>query len=63
MVDLLNTIIVIQGDGDYDRAKNMIEEMGMVKDKLAKDLKSLEKANIPVDIVYDQGKSNLGLNQ
>ncbi|MGM0612330.1 MAG: dipeptidyl-peptidase 3 family protein [Bacteroidota bacterium] len=63
MLDLLDTIIVIQGEGDYDRAKSMIEEMGMVKDNLAKDLKTLEKANIPVDIVYDQGKSNLNLNQ
>lgn len=62
MVDLLNTIIVIQGDGDYDRAKNMIEEMGMVNDDLAEDLKKLETANIPVDIFYDQGKNKLDLN-
>ena len=62
MVNLLNTIIVIQGDGDYERAKKMIEEKAMVKEDLAKDLEKLEEANIPVDIVFDQGKSNLDLN-
>lgn len=62
MLDLMNIIIVTQGEGDYDTAKEMIEKDGMVKEQLAKDLERLAEKNIPVDIVFDQGKDKLGLN-
>ncbi len=62
MIDLMNTIIETQGEGDYAYAKQMIEEGGMVKEQLQKDLQKLEDKNIPVDIVFDQGKQNLDLN-
>lgn len=62
MLDLMNIIIVTQGEGDYDTAKEMIEKDGMVKEQLAQDLKRLAEKNIPVDIVFDQGKDKLGLN-
>lgn len=62
MEDLINIIITIQGKGNYEKAEKMVKEDGVVKDQLANDLEKLEKANIPVDIVLEQGKSKIGLN-
>ncbi len=62
MVDMMNIIIKTQGEGDYAFAKKMVDEGGMVKEQLQKDLQKLEEKNIPVDIVFDQGKENLELN-
>ncbi|MFO8054132.1 MAG: Zn-dependent hydrolase [Bacteroidales bacterium] len=62
MVNFMELIITIQGDGDIERAKKMIAEDGKVKGKLAEDLERMEEHNIPVDIVFDQGKDKLGLN-
>lgn len=62
MLELIDIIITTQGDGDYQRAKKMVEEQANVRDTLTKDLKRLGEAGIPVDIVFEQGKSKLGLN-
>jgi len=48
-------IIKIQGDGDYASAKGLIEKDGFIKEDLKKDLERINKAGIPVDIVFDQG--------
>ena len=58
---LSKQILMLQGNGDYDAAKTFTEETGMIKDALKADLKRLEDAQIPVDIIFEQGKAVLGL--
>ncbi len=58
---LSNKILTIQGDGDYQAAKTLLEEQGIIDDQLASDLKMLEEKQIPVDVVFKQGKDVLGL--
>lgn len=56
-------VLKTEGDGDYNVAKAYAEKNGKVRPDLAKDLKAIEKANIPVDIVYEQGLKVLGLER
>jgi len=56
-------LLMIQGDGDYDGAKKLTDSMGSVDAELAGDLKKLEGAKIPVDVVFEQGLDVLGLQQ
>ncbi|WQG84192.1 Zn-dependent hydrolase [Kangiella aquimarina] len=58
---LSNKILTIQGDGDYEAAKKLLDEQGIVDDQLASDLKMLEEKQIPVDVVFNQGKEVLGI--
>jgi len=61
MNSLAGEIITIQGNGNYEKAKQMIDELGIIHPKLQNDLKRIETAEIPIDIVFDQGASVLGL--
>jgi len=61
MNELSKLILVLQGDGNYDGAVNLLATKGVITKQLADDLARLEKANIPVDIVFEQGKEVLGL--
>ncbi|MGO4701668.1 dipeptidyl-peptidase 3 family protein [Dyella sp. 2RAB6] len=54
-------LLTIQGDGDYATARQLTDSMGSVDAELAGDLKKLESAKIPVDIVFEQGLDVLGL--
>jgi hypothetical protein len=56
-----NKILVMQGDGDYEGVAAFVAEMGGVGAQLQADLDRLTAKNIPVDIVYEQGKEVLGL--
>jgi hypothetical protein len=58
---LSKLILTLQGDGDYLGAVDLLATKGIITKQLAADLALLEKANIPVDIVFEQGKSVLGL--
>ncbi|HBG69637.1 MAG: Zn-dependent hydrolase [Bacteroidetes bacterium GWF2_43_63] len=58
---LVKKILVLQGDGDYAAAKKWVETDGVIPADLQKDLDKLEANKIPVDIVFKQGKANLGL--
>ena len=53
--------MVFQGDGDYDGALKFMKENAIIKPQLQKDLDVLKTANIPVDVIFDQGKDALGL--
>ncbi len=59
---LSHTILTLQGDGDYQGVDALVADMGIIKPDLQADLDKLTNANIPVDIVFDQGKRVLGLN-
>ena len=58
---LSEKILVLQGNGDYQGAKDLLETQGVVSEQLAADLKLLEEKQIPVDVTFKQGKSVLGL--
>ncbi|MGB0496542.1 MAG: Zn-dependent hydrolase, partial [Kangiellaceae bacterium] len=58
---LSKLILTLQGDGDYQGAVDLLGTKGVISEQLAADLAKLEKANIPVDIVFEQGKEVLGL--
>ncbi len=54
-------VLIIQGDGDYEAAKELVENEGIIKEQLQEDLDRINEANIPVDIVFEQGPEILGL--
>ena len=61
MKDLSNLILTLQGNGDYEGVTKLVEEKGKISPDLQKDLDKLSKANIPVDVVFEQGVKVLGL--
>ena len=54
-------ILSVEGDGDYEKAVNYMKENGKVRPDLQTGLELLKSANIPKDVVFDQGKAALGL--
>ncbi len=61
VVSLLEKILTIQGNGDYEAAKAWIEADGIMTESLRRDLDIVNAEGIPVDIVFKQGKEILGL--
>jgi len=61
MTDLSRLILTLQGNGDYNGVANLVAQKGVISDDLQADLDRLSSANIPVDIVFEQGKGALGL--
>ncbi|NOR76546.1 MAG: Zn-dependent hydrolase [Draconibacterium sp.] len=61
MLSLSGEILKIQGDGDYETAKKIIEEKGFIREALQYDLDRISEAGIPRDIVFEQGAEVLGL--
>jgi hypothetical protein len=61
MNELSRVLLTIQGDGDYAAAQKLTAEKGLIGAALAADLKRLETANIPVDVIFEQGIDVLGL--
>jgi len=58
---LSHDLLVLQGNGDYDAVDQFVAEKGRAGEQLKADLKRLDAVDIPVDIVYQQGKKVLGL--
>lgn len=54
-------ILSIEGEGDYDQAVSYMQQNGKVRPGLQAGLDKLKTANIPKDVVFDQGKAALGL--
>jgi len=59
--DLSRDLLVLQGNGDYAAVAAFVAERGNVGAQLQADLDRLDALSIPVDIVYQQGKEQLGL--
>ncbi len=59
--DLSNLILTLQGDGDYKKVADLVNDMGVIKPELKSDLIRLDDAKIPVDVVFEQGVDVLGL--
>jgi len=62
MASLSKVLITLQGNGDYEGALKLTNEKGVIGDQLQQDLDRLTLADIPVDIVFNQGPSELGLD-
>jgi hypothetical protein len=54
-------IIKVQGDGAYDDARSMLATEAVIRPQLKADLARLASRQIPVDVVFEQGKQVLGL--
>jgi hypothetical protein len=61
MFGLSELVLTIQGDGDYDKAVQQIEEKGFIREELQNDLNRIGEAGIPRDIVFEQGAEVIGL--
>lgn len=61
MISLMQKILLIQGNGDYDTAKEWVKAEANISDQLQHDLDRLNASNIPVDIIFEQGADVLGL--
>lgn len=58
---LSELILRIQGDGDYDAAAGLVNNMANIGPELQADLDRLAAKEIPVDVVFNQGPQALGL--
>ncbi len=63
MNDLAREILIIQGNGDYEAARKLVEEKGVIGEQLQADLNRIAEAGIPRDIRFRQGKEVVGLAQ
>lgn len=61
MEDLSGLILTLQGDGDYDGVSKLVTGKGIISYELQQDLDKLSEANIPVDVIFEQGVEVLGL--
>lgn len=61
MNELSNLILTLQGNGDKAGVETVAKEKGIIKPDLQADLNKLKQKGIPVDIVFEQGATVLGL--
>lgn len=61
MNDLSKEILMLQGNGDKAAVEKVQKEMAIVHNDLQSDLDRLSKKGIPVDVIFEQGLSVLGL--
>lgn len=57
---LSRKILTLQGDGNHEGVKEMMERLGSIGPVLAADLDRINQADIPIDIIFQQGMSQLG---
>ncbi len=63
VAEMVNDIIVIQGDGNLEAAKKWVDTQSNIGEELQKDLDKIAEAGIPKDIVFKQGLEVLGLKK
>lgn len=61
MNELTRDILVLQGNGDKSAVEKVQKEMALIHADLSSDLSRLSKKGIPVDVIFEQGLSVLGL--
>ncbi len=62
MAALSELLLTLQGNGDYEGAAELMATKGVISEELQGDLDRLTNANIPVDIVFNMGVAELGLD-
>jgi hypothetical protein len=61
-VDALSAdLLKLQGNGDYEGVRKLVEVQGVIGPQLGADLERLRQREIPVDVAFRQGKKVLGL--
>ncbi len=63
MEELIGMIMKIQGEGDKAAANKYITENGVKSKELVSDLEKIKNANIPRDIVFEQGMDVAGIKK
>ena len=63
MKDLSQLILSLQGNGDFEGVAHLVKTKGIIDTQLQKDLDRLSDANIPVDVIFEQGIEQLGLKK
>ncbi|MBN2523465.1 MAG: Zn-dependent hydrolase [Bacteroidales bacterium] len=58
---LSRKVLILQGNGDYDSVDKFVKELGIMDGQLQSDLDRLNDADIPVDIIFEQGFDVLGI--
>lgn len=58
--DFAHKILMIRGDGDYEKAKMLISDLGEINQSIEKDILKITEAGIPKDIYFNQGVALLG---
>ena len=61
--NLAAELLHLQGDGNLEGVKKMLAERGGIDESLQTELNQIQKNKIPVDIVFEQGTSVLGLDR
>lgn len=61
--NLAAELLTLQGDGNKAGVSNMLSTRAVISETLKADLVSIEKAGIPVDLIFEQGVNVLGLNK
>jgi len=61
MTGLSRLLLTLQGDGDYEGAAELTNTKGNISRELQNDLDRLSKAETPVDISFQQGIAELGI--
>jgi len=59
---LSELLLTLQGNGDYDGAAELTRSKSVILPQLQEGLDKLTQANIPVDIVFNMGVEELGLD-
>jgi len=54
-------VLKFEGDGDYEGASKYMEKNGIIRTQLQQDITRLKSAQIPLDIIFDQGVAAMGL--
>ncbi len=62
MAALSELLLTLQGNGDYEGASELMATKGVISEELQSGLDRLTHANIPVDIVFNMGIAELGLD-
>ena len=57
----LSKLIIMQGNGDYQAARNISNRDGSMPESLQMDIDRINDAGIPVDVVFRQGQEYLDL--
>jgi hypothetical protein len=58
---LAGDLLILQGNGDEQATADYLSKLGVVPAALAEDLERVNKAGIPVDLIFKQGAEALGL--
>lgn len=62
MDELSELILTLQGNGDYEGVAAFVGQYGNIGPDLRQDLDRVNASGIPVDVVWEQGRSVLGLD-